>query len=517
METIHIDIYPTRIKTEHKMKLGYFAYAVQLVGGNYNKVYLFSPDGNFEKAFVGITPKQAYRFFMLSKIPYSPSMFHYRGMTYTSLISKQDLVDFAFMSHISCSSWLVDRLLNYSTKELYSIKEVLAIMQINMKERDCELKRDEIKQIMDNQFLEFKKGYVVNSPVANICFRVNTISSKSPFERALTDGIKWDDKAKCVIDKHPLYSVFALDRQGIYAFKSEKDLIRTFDNYNFKVKVLILDYDECDYIGNTDDTFKTASAIQNEMVIRKANILLEVDYSTFKRNHESIIKEIVDKWIPQKKEMYLTSPRTALPAISYREGMEGLKLKAFIESKYARRLHESEIHGLKHSILVFLHAMRLSSKLQEIGIAIDRAVCTWFSFLHDACRENDASDEGHGKRASEMVNEIRNSYLSELTDNQISILKSALEFHDRKIKLTLNNTVGVCLDADRLDLTRVGITPDPSLMTTKAGCDNAITICKKRKVPYDDSDVYKRFTPVAYSTKGVEALRNLFKNIGSHK
>jgi uncharacterized protein len=29
--------------------------------------------------------------------------------------------------------------------------------------------------------------------------------------------------------------------------------------------------------------------------------------------------------------------------------------------------------------------------------------------------------------------------------------------------------IGMCWDADRLDLTRIGVTPDPALMSTPAG------------------------------------------------
>jgi hypothetical protein len=47
-------------------------------------------------------------------------------------------------------------------------------------------------------------------------------------------------------------------------------------------------------------------------------------------------------------------------------------------------------------------------------------------------------------------------------------LREALADHDRGLT-TANPTIGCCWDADRLDLGRVGIEPDPELMSTDAG------------------------------------------------
>ncbi|TML82741.1 MAG: hypothetical protein E6G09_09645, partial [Actinobacteria bacterium] len=41
---------------------------------------------------------------------------------------------------------------------------------------------------------------------------------------------------------------------------------------------------------------------------------------------------------------------------------------------------------------------------------------------------------------------------------------------------TTNPTIGCCWDADRLDLGRVGIEPDPELMSTIAGPERALRI-----------------------------------------
>lgn len=55
-----------------------------------------------------------------------------------------------------------------------------------------------------------------------------------------------------------------------------------------------------------------------------------------------------------------------------------------------------------------------------------------------------------------------------------SVIEGALTRLDEQIadsKTHLNPTIGVCWDADRLDLTRVGMTPKPKLLSTQAARD----------------------------------------------
>jgi uncharacterized protein len=51
-------------------------------------------------------------------------------------------------------------------------------------------------------------------------------------------------------------------------------------------------------------------------------------------------------------------------------------------------------------------------------------------------------------------------------------LCEALANHDRG-ETTTNPTIGCCWDADRLDLGRVSIEPDPEVMSTAAGRERA--------------------------------------------
>jgi uncharacterized protein len=119
----------------------------------------------------------------------------------------------------------------------------------------------------------------------------------------------------------------------------------------------------------------------------------------------------------------------------------------------------SRIHGPEHWARVAEHGARLAAATRHA----DAAVIRLFALFHDAMRENDGYDPGHGPRAAELVLELNG--LLRLNDLQFADLADACERHDRGL-VTDNPTVGCCWDADRLDLPRVGATPDPRLLST---------------------------------------------------
>ena len=114
----------------------------------------------------------------------------------------------------------------------------------------------------------------------------------------------------------------------------------------------------------------------------------------------------------------------------------------------------------------------------------DELVVSLFAWLHDACRENDFDDPKHGWRATLLAQEL-NGVVYELDDIQLGKLLWALELHD-KGGTDEDITVGTCWDADRLDLPRVGILPDPKLMSTDVGKSLArkLRIRKAREYEY---------------------------------
>lgn len=76
----------------------------------------------------------------------------------------------------------------------------------------------------------------------------------------------------------------------------------------------------------------------------------------------------------------------------------------------------------------------------------------------------------HGQLAAHYVGRIRKTYLKDLSDDQIKLLKQACRWHTLvRRRKEPTGTINICFDADRLDLWRVGIRPDPKKMATNTG------------------------------------------------
>jgi uncharacterized protein len=96
----------------------------------------------------------------------------------------------------------------------------------------------------------------------------------------------------------------------------------------------------------------------------------------------------------------------------------------------------------------------------------DPKVVELFAFLHDACRLHDGSDPGHGRRAAEFAESLHGA-VYRLSPRQLEQLRMACEGHSDGL-LEADVTVQTCWDADRLDLGRIGIRPEPSRLCTEA-------------------------------------------------
>ncbi len=122
-----------------------------------------------------------------------------------------------------------------------------------------------------------------------------------------------------------------------------------------------------------------------------------------------------------------------------------------------------------------LHTLSHWRRVEEFGLMIadkegsDKKVISWFACLHDARRENDNDDPDHGKRAANLLDELKEEGLVTLNDRQYQQLKEALIFHNDDNAMSDDITIKTCWDADRLDLWRVGIKPNPKYMFTNFG------------------------------------------------
>lgn len=121
-----------------------------------------------------------------------------------------------------------------------------------------------------------------------------------------------------------------------------------------------------------------------------------------------------------------------------------------------------EMHGLPHWQRVERNAMLL------ITPHVNPRVVRLFAYFHDACRLDNDSDLLHGFRAKCLVDSLRTSLLKELSSEEFHQLQTACELHTTTLSVD-DPTIDTCFDADRLDLERCGILPDPQRMATAKG------------------------------------------------
>ena len=132
-------------------------------------------------------------------------------------------------------------------------------------------------------------------------------------------------------------------------------------------------------------------------------------------------------------------------------------------------------HGLSHWQRVERNGIILSMENGQIRDDINIKVVRFFAYLHDKCRLNDWTDIEHGVRSANMLPTIRKTILKDFTDEEVSLLERACRYHTTELR-TGNPTIDVCFDADRLDLGRVGIVPNPKRMATEQGAYYAANI-----------------------------------------
>jgi uncharacterized protein len=89
-----------------------------------------------------------------------------------------------------------------------------------------------------------------------------------------------------------------------------------------------------------------------------------------------------------------------------------------------------------------------------------------FALFHDSRRINDGFDPGHGKRGAELARKLNDEFLH-LDSVDLELLCFSCSYHtDGLIKADI--TAQTCWDADRLDLGRVNIIPNPNCLCTPA-------------------------------------------------
>jgi len=124
------------------------------------------------------------------------------------------------------------------------------------------------------------------------------------------------------------------------------------------------------------------------------------------------------------------------------------------------RLGQHTDHGPSHWLTVRRNGLYLARHH-----AADEEIVRLFAVFHDSCREDEYADPLHGPRGAQLAIAFRQAGHFQLDDTRMTLLVTACEIHNGAPPQT-DPTLAVCLDADRLDLGRVGITPDPEYLST---------------------------------------------------
>jgi len=127
-------------------------------------------------------------------------------------------------------------------------------------------------------------------------------------------------------------------------------------------------------------------------------------------------------------------------------------------------LSSGGFHGMDHWVRVLANGRKLAERTGAI-----LSVVELFAVFHDSRRLNEGFDPEHGIRGGKFAIDMRWKWF-DISDNEMELLIKACEFHsDGYTEAEI--TVQTCWDADRLDLGRVGIIPDPKYLCTDAAKD----------------------------------------------
>jgi uncharacterized protein len=124
---------------------------------------------------------------------------------------------------------------------------------------------------------------------------------------------------------------------------------------------------------------------------------------------------------------------------------------------------DSRIHGPGHWRSVATNGLVLAEHVSHA----DPLLVLLFALLHDAARLDDGLDAEHGPRAARLTSTLMSESQS-ISPSRCAVLMRACRDHSRPV-VSDNPTIGVCWDADRLDLARVGVSPQLAFMSTDHG------------------------------------------------
>jgi uncharacterized protein len=165
------------------------------------------------------------------------------------------------------------------------------------------------------------------------------------------------------------------------------------------------------------------------------------------------------------KEITTAAPKPVEPfaADPHTPGGRRALLAAVLAHSSAK---ETRTHGAEHWGRVALAGAAIADRtLPEV----DLLAVFLFALLHDSMKLHDYADTWHGWRAANLARDLL-SQNPAVSEEMLEKLCYAVEEHDAG-ETSEDPSVGACWDADRLCLWRVGIRPDPELLSTEAAVE----------------------------------------------
>ena len=117
-------------------------------------------------------------------------------------------------------------------------------------------------------------------------------------------------------------------------------------------------------------------------------------------------------------------------------------------------------HGISHWSRVWRNAREMCEVMD-----VDPTVPCLFSYLHDSQRFDEGSDSDHGRRAVQWLTGLYERREFALKPMMFHELCVAIQGHSNG-RTEADEVIQICWDADRLDLGRVGIRPNPMYLCT---------------------------------------------------
>lgn len=262
---------------------------------------------------------------------------------------------------------------------------------------------------------------------------------KSPYGEGNTGcDVVWNLSAKSVKD----------DKEGIFGVQEEQ--IYFYNNFYLNLSIYAMP--DATFLKLEADKRNIIAVDNREVAVTECNII------------EMVNKDDFIKMFPG----YLINTAQTVQAKGYLDiafAMDNI-------NKIAKQITLSNLFaGRKHG---YAHSLRVNYNIQLLGKKMnvqdsELYQMRLFAYWHDIVRYNDGYDPEHGKRAADIINKNRNHYnLRDFSAEQIDNLCFACEHHTTMHR-SGNTLIDICFDADRLDLQRVGIIPEPYKMATEIG------------------------------------------------